>query len=380
MYKFKISNRKDALGLVDALKENSQPLGHPYFGYLIFLATELDQNAATTLLQSYNGLDSLTGSIVAGIVCIDKVKVPCEGQLVGIDTGYKNRNEAVTVRKLAELADKEECTHMDLEESPFATKYLTHSTDRVARILGVTNNLPCIAILDCNSPDEAEIVALPTAMEDLTSFVRELMAELAECDNYEKSEAILEELLELHKANVVLGNQLNALNEALEYLADVSGNPRKKLVSLLGSTNNDVGKALTPQRIKVLRSVGKAGELSKGLFCEISDCFNLISDSISMHSRFEDIKRAIAVSVIEEIAPGRYEKLQKEIYKLEECRQELQKNLLDQNIPSIREAARKISKRKKLQCFKHNVVSQSSTVAKELAKPSLWLKIAQYFS
>ena len=380
MYKFKISNRTDARSLVDALKDNSQPLGYPYFGYLIFLATELDQHAANTLLQSYNGLDSLTGAVVAGIVCVDKVKVPCEGQLVGIDQEYKNRIETVTVRKLSELANKEECTHMDLEESPFSTKYLTHSTDRVARILGVTNNLPCIAILDCNSPDEAEIVALPTEIEDLTAFVRELMSELAECDDYEKTESILEDFVELHQVDVALENQLNALNEAVEYLVDVSGNPRKKLVSLLDSTNNDVNKILTPERIKLLRQVGKASDLSEEVFCEIEDRFNLDSDSISTNSRIEDIKRAVAVSVVEEIAPGRHEKLNKDIYKVDERRQELQKILLDQNIPSIREAARKISKKNNLQCFKHNVVTQSSTIAKELAKPSLWLKIAQYFS
>ena len=104
------------------------------------------------------------------------------------------------------------------------------------------------------------------------------------------------------------------------------------------------------------------------------------SDSTCVQSDLSDIKREISINIVDEIDPGRREKLQIDIYELDESVQELHRKLLSENIPSVREAAGKVAKRKNLQCFKHNVLTQTSTIAKELVKPSMWIKIAQYFS
>jgi hypothetical protein len=144
MYRFCIENRSQALELVSGLQNEKKPLGRLYFGYLIFLATELDQEAASALLESYNGLDSLTGPYLAGILCIDKINAKLKGRLEGIDKTDKERIESLTPSHLAYLAQKGNCTHIDLDPPQWQLRSITRSTDHVARAIAKRRNLTSI--------------------------------------------------------------------------------------------------------------------------------------------------------------------------------------------------------------------------------------------
>jgi len=186
LYRFRIKNRSEAENLVDALREENYPLGRLYFGYLIFLATELDQDAASALVDAYKGLDSLTGPYLAGILCVDRINAKLNGRLEGIDKEDKETIESLTPSHLAYLTKREECTHIDLDVPEWRIDSMTRPTDHMARVLGLTGQMPCIAILDFKSQAEMEVVELPKEKEILVKFVRELVDELSQNENTNK--------------------------------------------------------------------------------------------------------------------------------------------------------------------------------------------------
>lgn len=379
MYRFCIENSSQALELVSRLQNEKKPLGRLYFGYLIFLATELDQEAASALLESYNGLDSLTGPYLAGILCIDKIKAKLKGRLIGFDKSDKERIESLTPSHLAFLAQKGNCTHIDLDPPQWQLRSITRSTDHVARVLGLTGKMPCIAIFDYKCQAEAEIVELPKEKELLVSFTRELIDELAQFKDCDKEViSVLETTSDIYSKLENIREFQNVIQGVKRYLREIAGNPHRKISKELKVPKKKLEMVLNPHRIRLLRQMRGRNSISDQELQALSRGFSVPMSVLRDGNDVGDVLKKIANIIAEQLMPGRQKAVTKRYKELEARLIELESKVIYSKIPSVRESARAIAKRRNLTSIRHSILHQAGTIAGEIAKPSFWLKIAKF--
>jgi hypothetical protein len=178
-------------------------LGAPYAVYVIALATSIDDHALRWI-QEYNmALDSLFGPLGAFMLFYNEAHLRVDtpyGWASTVGTQEVDVSARVLRRGSDAVDEVLRYTPERVTSSDVLARSMTYESDAVARLLNITDRLPCLLITDDPRGSEFHIVPLD---EDGLNGLKTLRLLLARFSSGEDYEPYFKELLEWHRVDDV---------------------------------------------------------------------------------------------------------------------------------------------------------------------------------
>lgn len=213
---FSVSIDDSAERIIKRLKSNPASIfDHPYKGYLLFLAGASDQDILEWLEKNAIALDSLTGEEIAYIIFAKKFKFRLHCHSI-----FKNSRPPTQIGTM----DPDEVNDgYDINRLVKSGRYgmvvdgdelaaITYAVDDIARQLGITDELPCIVILEAIPQDKVEVFRLSDEiLQVLIHLLRQTLGRFQNMKGYDEIDKALETF-------VTLQNQLDKLEKQVDNL------------------------------------------------------------------------------------------------------------------------------------------------------------------
>lgn len=218
---YSISVDTDSVSFIRKLRhEPGEIFGRRYSGYILFLIGSGDLEIFEWLQKNIWNLDSLTGEEVAYCVFSQPYRIRFSEE----HKNEKKGNEDIKTLLLKDLRDKRVSYYVrdiDIinEEEAIA---ITYGTDIVARIFDVTDQLPCIIVLDAVPKRDFLVIPLKkNNLQNLLPTFREAVRGFTRAPGYFDYKYIVQKLDDLPR-------QLKASEDRAKSLTDEENNPITK--------------------------------------------------------------------------------------------------------------------------------------------------------
>jgi hypothetical protein len=290
-FRVDVADRSDRALLKLLRSRPSEVFGKPYLGYLLFLTGGADRNILEWVAANAVNLDSLTGDDLAFAVFARrftfKLRVP------NYPMSHEKRQRNLREISLEDARDPYTLTHLcksgqlgwvlDGDE----VTAITYAVDELARGLGVTEDLPCLIVLDALPNLHFDILHLDNhSTERLIPLLRRASARLREPSTYERYRHLVARITSLEQEAENQRQHLEQLNLSLQQLqlsvdnahVDPIENLRKDLLSASIRRFRSAVQTLPSATLEQIAIVGELATFKHGLLLRYARTLHALAD------------------------------------------------------------------------------------------------------